>query len=113
MHRPSEIGNWIKNARKGYIEPANRDLFAQHWLKWWAHLNPEWRERVGDRVVQGDQSGDWRSMIIPGANGFLSVLSSLVPIVKGADLELARYAAGDVAWVIDQVVAVARARAIG
>lgn len=109
MNCPHEVGTWIKNARKGDVQAVNYDTFAKLWLQWWANINPKWRERAGDYLLQSSQDGDWTAMAVPGQNGFLSVFATLVTLIKGPNLELARYAVGDVQWVVEQVTTAVRA----
>ncbi|KAJ7758851.1 hypothetical protein DFH07DRAFT_958252 [Mycena maculata] len=93
--RPKQVGVWVKYARKGTPPIANGAEFVDAWESWWRSLNPEWRLADGGRMV-------------PGANGFLSVLACLKwwkMEVKLAGAE-ARWATAvaDVTWVLTRML---------
>jgi len=44
--RPEEVNSWLKHGRKYHAMPdvaGTVDKFGEAWMKWWAHLQPEWR----------------------------------------------------------------------
>ncbi|KAJ7027249.1 hypothetical protein C8F04DRAFT_1189686 [Mycena alexandri] len=74
--RPSEVGYWVKCARKGAPNILDVKVFATQWLRWWGSINPKWRVGV-DGSLKRVEEGAWEEMERPGANGFLSVLICL------------------------------------
>ncbi|KAJ7507609.1 hypothetical protein B0H11DRAFT_1664186, partial [Mycena galericulata] len=98
--RPKQVGVWVKNARKG--TPALEvGAFSKQWWVWWRAINPDWREREGDLLKDGD--GNWGVMECPGQNGFLNVLICLKwwgDRLEGDSREDWEQAVGDVRWVL-------------
>lgn len=48
-------------------------------MKWWASLQPSWRDLgAGNRLSQISVMGDdWKSLNVPGKNGWLSIMACL------------------------------------
>ncbi|KAJ3765625.1 hypothetical protein FB446DRAFT_602019, partial [Lentinula raphanica] len=84
-HRPRQLSRWITNCR--YSRTGNEPAFEERSLRrfvdefwhWWTSLQPEWRglgqgNKPAAVLSYGD---DWKSLNIPGKNGWLSVLVCL------------------------------------
>lgn len=97
------MGQWIKSKRRGIIQADDIEVFVPQWHEWWKAVNPKWRERKGDRFVQGGE-GDWQTMFITGINGFLTVVALVGTLITQSDTETVRYAVYDVKWVVTRVL---------
>ncbi|KAL1711358.1 hypothetical protein EV715DRAFT_298213 [Schizophyllum commune] len=85
--RPSEIGEWIKRARKPDYAPTHpesqpREDFVDDWRSamwaWWSAVNPKSRPRdKSGRVGERCEPVDWADLRCHGPNGLLSVLKGL------------------------------------
>ena len=88
------------------------ELYKTKLLAWWEGINPEWRERHdGQMVLNG--TGDWGCLMVPGINGFLSVLIGLVGYHDVATHEKWVQIATDVSWALSQILDVLRAGVAG
>ncbi|KAK7027472.1 hypothetical protein VNI00_015217 [Paramarasmius palmivorus] len=71
--RPLVYKKWFKEGRKIEMPlpfpPV--DEFSEGLWSWWKLLNPEWRERIGERRMSRVQTGDWSELRYPGQNGLL------------------------------------------
>lgn len=81
-HRPLEIKKWIVNGRgQRLVSIVVEDLilYMKGWWNWWRSLQPGWRvfDKDGKPITSPGNVGDWECLIVPGANGFLSVVASL------------------------------------
>lgn len=96
----------MKSGRKRRItikqDPAS---YCEDWYSWWKDINPSWREEDGD-VLAPVGDGDWSDMYIPGPNGFLTVLGSILGIrdVLKDDMAWGKIVE-DVRWTVSQVLA--------
>lgn len=83
-------------------------MFCSQWYAWWKRINPEWREPAGDVLAMRGE-GDWSKMFIPGVNGFVNVLGSLLG-VRDTERNDAKWASvvRDVRWTVGQVLAARR-----
>ncbi|KAJ7631950.1 hypothetical protein DFH06DRAFT_1004635 [Mycena polygramma] len=112
--RPSEVAQWIKHGRSitRPTEVEDHDMLVEKWWEWWSDVNPDWREKDGQgRPVIGEQSGDWGTLVHPGANGILTALLLLVwwrEGETGAPTELWLAAVRDVGWVLTGLLSAAR-----
>ncbi|PPQ77783.1 hypothetical protein CVT26_005395 [Gymnopilus dilepis] len=106
--RPPSIAHWIKRARapKYHPEIDVREFGQQFWA-WWASLQPDWR-KISPHTSERDISGSWDALDISGANGWPSVIASLV--FWGNELGSDRRhmltfnnAVADVCWVLEQL----------
>jgi hypothetical protein len=78
--RPCELGKWIGGGRWRRSAPpiTNIGNFEKTWWKWWAGLQPEWREgRESGNLVRGIYGDKWDDMTVPGPNGWLSIIACL------------------------------------
>lgn len=82
--RPLEITKWVSNARgrRGtVIKIQNLSKFATKWWRWWKSLQPTWRNYDPEQkpITESSPRGteNWSCLIVPGANGFLSVIATL------------------------------------
>ncbi|KAJ7627254.1 hypothetical protein FB45DRAFT_722389, partial [Roridomyces roridus] len=79
--RPSELGEWVKNARKMGWRPSKAvpGAIGQRMLRWWVESNPGWRRITRDDgtpwLSQGEDS--LAEVDLRGVNGFLNVLMGL------------------------------------
>jgi len=75
--RPEEIDHWLKNGRKFNAMPMVNDEFGAAWMKWWLHLQPEWRGS-GPKLSKSDipEDGSWIELQKGGLNGFFILLLS-------------------------------------
>jgi hypothetical protein len=78
--RPELINAWLKGGRKFQAMPiigmSDAGTFGDFWMKWWAHLQPDWR---GDGPVlsrDAPEGADWTELQKGGPNGFFLVLLS-------------------------------------
>ncbi|CDO70036.1 hypothetical protein BN946_scf184551.g4 [Trametes cinnabarina] len=80
-HHPPEVHHWLRVQRCVLDKPLVIDdeaAYCLSWWKWWAGVQPDWHERnVNGRPVTGG-TGDWDALDVPGRNGMLIVLLSLV-----------------------------------
>ncbi|KAF7980677.1 hypothetical protein HWV62_37109 [Athelia sp. TMB] len=79
VQRPSQIGYWIKSARKLQKPPElNSDYFTQ-WMRWWSALQPEWRHGDGKLppALYVCDTGEWEGLRNSGKNGLAMVLLSV------------------------------------
>lgn len=81
-NRPAEVKRWILTGRsRTPIEIGNVEAYAKNWWNWWRKLQPTWR--VYDdtekpiNVVPPGQVERWECLLVPGANGIISVVASL------------------------------------
>jgi hypothetical protein len=75
--RPEEIDHWLKNGRKFNAMPMVNDEFGAAWMKWWLHLQPEWRGS-GPNLSKSDipEDGSWTELQKGGPNGFFLLILS-------------------------------------
>ena len=108
--RPDDIALWVKNAREGRIVIKKPAIYATQWLKWWARINPSWRADANGHLEIGG-TRDWSCMLIPGTNGFLNVLGSLLGLrdIQNDDEEWCGMVR-DVRWAMGEVLSTKRAR---
>lgn len=109
-HRPSFIGDWIKNYRTPTYRPEIKNIgaFATDFIAWWQSLQPKWRIDNARTNANGDVS--WEEIRRPGVNGLLSVLAGL--FLWGRAIRNAKPAAkkhwlesvNDVSFVITQLL---------
>lgn len=76
--RPAAVGDWIRRARVPTFRPkiANVKAYEKAHVKWWASVQPEWRQGANEGILAGTD-GDWSDLRKSGANGILSVIVSL------------------------------------
>ncbi|KAJ7612129.1 hypothetical protein FB45DRAFT_703386, partial [Roridomyces roridus] len=80
--RPSEITEWVKNARKAGWRPSKTKMVAGiegRMIRWWVESNPAWRQITREDgtlwLRQGEDS--LAEVDLRGPNGFLNVLMGL------------------------------------
>ncbi|KAJ7705769.1 hypothetical protein B0H16DRAFT_1482125 [Mycena metata] len=102
--RPTEVGLWVKSARKGTpkVEPQR---FAKDWWAWWTAINPEWCVD-GGKLLRIEREGSWEELRRPGQNGFLNIVVCLRcwRIADGKETDDWVKAVEDVKWVLRKVV---------
>jgi hypothetical protein len=77
--RPDEIRVWLKSGRKLHAMPditQTVDDFGTAWLKWWNHLQPEWRGEWPNFSYEAPEDGQWQELQKGGPNGFFIILLS-------------------------------------
>lgn len=89
--RPQAVHNWIARGRAStfHLQPVPKGVdpvteFEDKFWAWWASLQPEGCLR-DDELLETDEDGqpsrvfegDWESMRLAGANGWLSVIAAL------------------------------------
>ncbi|GJF00764.1 hypothetical protein PsYK624_170650 [Phanerochaete sordida] len=113
VRRPVEIGDWIQRARAKTVAPdksaALHPTYKARWTAWWSLCNPAWRVRDPDEHPVIGGAGDWSTMLIPGKNGWINIISSLVCLGALADVEDWARSMLDVQWVVQEVLAAKRA----
>ncbi|EIW79115.1 hypothetical protein CONPUDRAFT_26986, partial [Coniophora puteana RWD-64-598 SS2] len=83
--RPQEVRWWIARKHLVTVRPSIPDVktFAGHWWRWWACLQPEWREITAPSglshspLPRHGRDGDCSALDKPGINGFLSIVVCL------------------------------------
>ncbi|KAJ7810008.1 hypothetical protein B0H14DRAFT_2379361, partial [Mycena olivaceomarginata] len=82
--RPTQVADWIKDARGKTlaVRPiADTKRFATTWWQWWTGMQPSWCDsrcgRAGPRRVAVPDKADWGSLQTSGQNGLLSVVATL------------------------------------
>ncbi|GJE97211.1 hypothetical protein PsYK624_134240 [Phanerochaete sordida] len=105
--RPAEIGDWIQRARAKTVatDKAGAPTYKARWTAWWSLCNPGWRVRDDDGHPAIGGAGDWSTMLIPGKNGWINIISSLVCLGAVADVEDWARSMLDVQWVVQEVLA--------
>ncbi|KAK7013927.1 hypothetical protein R3P38DRAFT_3206497 [Favolaschia claudopus] len=103
-HRPQQIGAWIQRARTGKPVIKNVEAFAEQWGLWWYDINPPSR-KTKNPLELTKTSGPLAALDVPGVNGFLSILISLLWWRKMLEVESRewRIAVQDVKWVLQQL----------
>ncbi|GJE90467.1 hypothetical protein PsYK624_066030 [Phanerochaete sordida] len=109
-HRPVEVGDWIQRARAKTVVPDKKEqalhaTYKARWTAWWSSCNPAWRVRDADGHPAIGGAGDWSTMLIPGKNGWINILSSLVCLGALADVEDWARSMLDVQWAVQEVLA--------
>ncbi|TRM55187.1 hypothetical protein BD626DRAFT_579200 [Schizophyllum amplum] len=101
--RPAEIGLWIKSYRVASYTPklpedagdraAYVDEYKSAMRLWWSKINPKWRARRDELLVDRKNNGSWVEMHFSGVNGLQSLL-------KGLHwwFTFERHAEGSLAW---------------
>ena len=115
--RPEEVNSWLKYGRKYHAMPSvdgTVDKFGDTWMKWWAHLQPEWRGGNDGFSTDAPDDADWTELQKGGANGFFLILMSVcwwgaaVLDDNGEEIEPAYSkwlkAIEDVQWVLESMV---------
>lgn len=76
---PSIVADWIKHACISSFCPHIPDTtaFATMFNNWWHNLQPGWRVREGDEVLQLGISSDWSCLHCSGINSILSTVAAL------------------------------------
>lgn len=77
--RPEEIDIWLKNGRKFNAMPNltnSSSVFGAAWVKWWAHLQPEWRGKGPVFNCEVPEDATWTELQKGGPNGFFLILLS-------------------------------------
>ncbi|KAK7025928.1 hypothetical protein VNI00_015843 [Paramarasmius palmivorus] len=110
QERPLIFKRWFKEGRKVEMPLPFPPLqeFSDGLWSWWRILNPEWRERIGEKRMSRAQAGDWNGLRFPGQNGLL------LPIVglrwwylheekEGGSADW-RELAEDVLWVLESII---------
>ena len=76
--------------------------YATEFCSWWDSINPDWQLRIHSQLTIGG-GGDWGTMAIPGINGFVNIIGSLLglrEVVKASEwLAMLR----DIGWVVVEV----------
>ena|ERR1700733_11372073 len=112
--RPEEIDHWLKSGRKFNAMPMVNDEFGAAWMRWWFHLQPEWRGSGPNlsRDIPGD--GTWTELQKGGPNGFFLLILSYcwwgVNALNREDkLEHAHWEEtyNDIEWVLQKMVSFA------
>ncbi|KAJ7825874.1 hypothetical protein B0H14DRAFT_2368606, partial [Mycena olivaceomarginata] len=82
--RPTQLADWIKDARGKTLAVrliTDTKCFATTWWQWWTGMQPSWRDsrcgRAGSRCVAVLDKADWGSLQTSGQNGLLSVVATL------------------------------------
>ncbi|KAI0716930.1 hypothetical protein C8Q76DRAFT_616890, partial [Earliella scabrosa] len=110
-NRPEAIGRWLRVDRRVLAKTPNMPNEAEYadmWWSWWGGLQPGWRIRgPSGRPCTGGE-GPWDELSVPGKNGMLIVLLSLlwwhgIMSETRGDWEAA---VRDVVWVLQQMTGV-------
>ncbi|KAL0574977.1 SERTA domain-containing protein 3 [Marasmius crinis-equi] len=80
--RPEGFANWSKRGREKrpsglkIPETASYDNLRSEWWAYWSDINPQWRQRAGQKVVMDvkDADGDWTELKRPGRDGLALLL---------------------------------------
>lgn len=104
LHRPVEVEDWIKRARKPRFAVVQTDTFPERWTKWWSLCNPEWRVRDASGHPEKGGRGDWSLMLKPGPNGFVLIVGALVGLSIAAEENVWARSMHDVLWVLQEVL---------
>ena len=113
-HQLDIVSLWLRCGRKIKSPPVISQLktYAVAWWAWWKVLQPEWRrDAVRGGVYEKPPPGEkWTRTYIGGSNGMFIVVLTLAwwiakldGKVDNKDLALA---VDEVAWVLDQMMAV-------
>jgi hypothetical protein len=68
--RPEEVNSWLKHGRKYHAMPdvaGTVDKFGEAWMKWWAHLQPEWQGGSDGFSTDAPDDTDWTKLQKGGA----------------------------------------------
>ncbi|KAL0565222.1 SERTA domain-containing protein 3 [Marasmius crinis-equi] len=82
MSRPKAFKQWYQDGRAtrpaGYRIPKTASLAAlrEEWWTWWDTVNPDWRPRVGGKIVPGG-SGEWSELKMRGRAGILQFVVAI------------------------------------
>ncbi|KAJ7049614.1 hypothetical protein C8F01DRAFT_1001792, partial [Mycena amicta] len=79
-YRPKQVYHWVKNrriAKPAYCAVGNTVTYGNHWWKWWANMQPDWRGSVDGTPGDGEVHGSWDGLYVSGVNGMLNVVASL------------------------------------
>jgi len=116
QERPDEVSTWLKNGRKLHATPAIQsvEVFGTAWLKWWVHLQPQWRGKEPDLSCDVPEDGQWQGLQKGGPNGLYLVLLSYfwwgayALTRDGEEIEPAHTKwceqFDDIEWVLDQMI---------
>ncbi|KAJ7053257.1 hypothetical protein C8F01DRAFT_943388, partial [Mycena amicta] len=104
--RPKQVSEWVNSGRRASFKPriSNASAFGQVVVQWWYDVNPEWRRQSKWTLLK--QAGDYRSLEVPGPNGFLNILICLKwwadasPGRAGAKWDAA---VDEIAWTLHQM----------
>lgn len=84
INRPTIVTKWINNGRwrrkrmYSAMSAAELSVFEKDWWKWWGNIQPSWRKPGDKTEIKTDTNvDDWRTVVKPGINGWVSVLASL------------------------------------
>ena len=71
-----EIDHWLKNGHKFNTMLMVNDEFGTTWMKWWLHLQPEWRGSGLNLSRDIPADGTWTELQKGGPNGFFLLILS-------------------------------------
>lgn len=115
--RPQELADWIQRRRPLESPPPINDasMFGECWRAWWKSMQPGTRGGEGwplERTVE--VSEEWSKLLKGGLNGFMLVPLTIVWWMKAPQVVSKReeclQALADVAWVLEEMVTMLRAR---
>ena len=115
--RPQELADWIQRRQPLESPPPINDasMFGECWRAWWKSMQPVTRGGEGwplERTVE--VSEEWSKLLKGGLNGFMLVPLTIVWWMKAPQVVSKReeclQALADVAWVLEEMVTMLRAR---
>lgn len=76
IHRPLEVNMWLKNGHKYGDMPriADSATYTSTWLKWWMHLQPEWRGTWPTVLYDAPDDATWPALHKGRPNGIFILL---------------------------------------
>ena len=106
-HRPRAIAGWIQHARKNYKPDSSlMSQFDVDFWRWWNYVQPSWRN-VDSKSTPRTVEGSWAEITKHGTNGLYSVMGALHlwhSYGEKGSLNSWACAAGDVHWVLSQLL---------
>jgi hypothetical protein len=110
-HRPNEVQVWVKRHinKKDIAPTVDADKYGKLFIKWWAAMQPSWRNVVADggfsRTVPDDEK--WDSLAKGGTTGIYVVVMALSWWIKAignaTGKEDAWMVVQDLSWVLTQI----------
>ncbi|KDQ31341.1 hypothetical protein PLEOSDRAFT_1102316 [Pleurotus ostreatus PC15] len=79
LHRPPQVGTWVKSARFFHRIPNIPDPieFAEQWWAWWRAANPSWRVSDDSDALLKEGGGTLDGVAPPGPNGIVGAITAL------------------------------------
>ncbi|KAF9489946.1 hypothetical protein BDN71DRAFT_1400707 [Pleurotus eryngii] len=110
LHRPPQVGTWVKSARFFHCIPNIPDPmeFAEQWWAWWCAANPSWRVLDGSDALLKEGGGTLDGVAPPRPNGIVGAITALwwwQAVTPNSSIAINNWeeAVDDVSWVLKQL----------